>query len=227
MEGDVFEVLVAEVEGHQADVVIVQVNRLEIALPDVAGHRLAEDGVHLGADPRVVRIDDARIRPRKLPFVPEVDGAEGNVAFGAVGEGKAFGKDVLVSVNVKGVAFQRDGQLEVQFLQASLVVVCEAGREDFDFEVDLLARGGFDEFRRELFDDGAESPDLGAQARVHASDLPGAERDAELFHGKRIRWQRHAILQECSSLTGGGIRRRAVRCAKWFSAGKGEESRTV
>ena len=102
------EGVVAQEKRYQRHVVVVQMDRVELAGLDVTRHRLADRRGLLGHHPGVVGIDRLGAGPVHLPVVPEVDHLERDFA-PARGQVKRLGERSFVQLHVERVAFDRGG----------------------------------------------------------------------------------------------------------------------
>src|SRR6185295_16575754 len=96
------QVVVAQVKRDQTDVIIVQVNGIELTLPDVAGHSLADRSIQLDAQLRVRRVDGAGVGPTQLPLVPKIDHLV------------PIGENVLINLEGKSIPFDGHRQVQVE-----------------------------------------------------------------------------------------------------------------
>ena len=133
MHWHVVYVVITQIKRHQADMIVVQMHDIEIALLDIAGHGLAHSRVEPEGHPRVTGVDGAGGGPVQLPVVPEVDGS------------LAVVEDVLIDLERKGMAVEGDLRTHLEPGELACIVMRKTRRENFNVEFDALLLGSFDQ----------------------------------------------------------------------------------
>ncbi len=164
MGRQILEILIPHIERDQPDVIIVHMDGVEVALPNITGHCLANGTEQLQPHLRIVGINGVGIGPAHLPGIPEVDHL------------LTIGKDMFIRLEIEGVPLQRDRQGQVELGHLTFVEMGETGRQNFDLQLDALPGCRFDQLRRQILNNGPQAADFAAQAGRGPANFPGRHR---------------------------------------------------